>query len=137
MVQMADILVLCPKTGREVSTGLKTEWVMFETLPGIQMPLTCPACDGTHNWRPKDAWISNRNGAAETVTPEKAGHEIERLRSDNRDLARMLAAARQQLEKKLKAEDSGSIAGLSTNLARRRVHCRRSLQRSHPAGDDQ
>ena len=79
---MADILVRCPKTGQEVSTGLKTEWVMFETLPGIQMPLTCPACGETHNWRPKDAWISNHNGAVETVTPEKAWHEIERLRSD-------------------------------------------------------
>jgi hypothetical protein len=102
---MADILVRCPKTGQEVSTGLKTEWVMFETLPGIQMPLTCPACGETHNWRSKDAWISNHNGAVETVTLEKAWHEIERLRSDNRDLARMLAAAREQLEEKLKVQD--------------------------------
>ena len=102
---MADILVRCPKTGQEVSTGLKTEWVMFETLPGIQMPLTCPACGETHNWRPKDAWITNHNSAVETVTPEKAWHEIERLRSDNRDLARMLAAAREPLEEKLKVQD--------------------------------
>ena len=136
---MADILVRCPKTGQEASTGLKTEWVMFETLPGIQMPLACPACGETHNWRPKDAWISNHNGAVETITLEKAWHEIERLRSDNRDLARMLAAAREQLEEKLKVQDEpfGSIASLSANLARRRAHCRRSLQRSHPAGDDQ
>ena len=85
---------------------------MFETLPGIQMPLTCPACGETHNWRSKDAWISNHNGAVETVTPEKAWHEIERLRSDNRDLARMLAAAREQLEEKLKVQDEpfGSIS---------------------------
>ena len=98
---MPHILVRCPKTGQEVSTGLKTEWVMFETLPGIQVPLTCPACGETHNRRPKDAWISNHNGAAETVTPETAQHEIERLKSDNRDLARQLAAARRQLEEKI------------------------------------
>jgi hypothetical protein len=130
---MADILVRCSKTGKEVSTGLKTEWVMFETLPGIQMPLTCPACGETHNWRPKDAWISNHNSAVETVTPEKAWHDIERLRSDNRDLARMLAAAREQLEEKRRSRMSLS----ALNLARRRAHCQRSLQRSHPAGGDQ
>ena len=114
---MAHILVRCPKTGQEVSTGLKTEWVMFETLPGIQMPLTCPACGETHNWRPKNAWISNHNGAVETITLEKAWHEIERLRSDNRDLARMLAAAREQLEEKLKVEDEpfGSISSARPN----------------------
>jgi hypothetical protein len=71
------------------------------------MPLACPACGETHKWGPKDAWISKSNGSGK-VTPEierarnEAQHEIERLKSDNRDLARMLAAARQQLEEKLK-----------------------------------
>src|SRR6516165_1006556 len=60
-----------------------------------------PSLGETHNLHPKDAWISNRNGAAETVTPETAQHEIERLKSDNRDLARQLAAARRQLEEKI------------------------------------
>jgi hypothetical protein len=84
---------------------IRKEEDYFDKIPDEKIPsdmLRCrsPARPAARriNWRSKDAWISNHNGAVETITLEKARHEIERLRSDNRDLARMLAAAREQLE---------------------------------------
>jgi endogenous inhibitor of DNA gyrase (YacG/DUF329 family) len=51
------IFTKCPTTGRPVSTGLKAESVIFESLPAVAVPLCCPACGKTHNWKPAQAWI--------------------------------------------------------------------------------
>ena len=37
--QMADILIVCPVTGRTVATGLKTDDVVFDSLPEIPVPV--------------------------------------------------------------------------------------------------
>jgi hypothetical protein len=102
---MADILYRCPKSGKEISTGLKTEWVMFETLPGISMPLACAACGKTHKWRPKDGWIANESTSVPSGT-DKNVDEIEQLRTENHDLRRQLMEARQQIDDTLKARDT-------------------------------
>lgn len=52
-----EILINCPTLNKPVSTGLKTEWVVFESLPPVDVPLHCPACGRTHKWKPADAWI--------------------------------------------------------------------------------
>jgi hypothetical protein len=56
---VADILILCPRMGTPVSTGLKTEWVLLHSLPRVAVPLRCPACGLMHKWHPQDAWIGN------------------------------------------------------------------------------
>ena len=56
---VADILVRCPSTGAAVATGLKTEWVLLRSLPGIPIPLRCPACGQLHKWHAQDAWIGS------------------------------------------------------------------------------
>ena len=70
-----EIVVTCPNTLTAVATGLKTQWVVFRSLPPIQMPLRCPACGHTHKWKPQDAWIAvdKRLVAISTNPPSKAG----------------------------------------------------------------
>jgi hypothetical protein len=51
------IFTKCPTTGLPVSTGLKADSVIFESLPPVAIPLCCPACGKTHRWKPAEAWI--------------------------------------------------------------------------------
>ena len=59
LTAMADILTQCPATGRTIPTGLKTDWIVFETLPDVEVPvpLRCPECGKLHRWRPSFAWV--------------------------------------------------------------------------------
>jgi len=57
---MADILTPCPNTGRDIPTGLKTEWVVFDSLPRIPIPIRCPACGEWHAWTSLTAWVDGR-----------------------------------------------------------------------------
>jgi hypothetical protein len=54
------IFIKCPTTGLPVSTGLKAESVIFESLPAVAVPLCCPACGKTHQWKPAEAWIGTQ-----------------------------------------------------------------------------
>jgi len=54
---LADIFVQCPSTGAPIATGLKTEWVLLQSLPRVLIPLHCPVCGQMHKWHPKDAWV--------------------------------------------------------------------------------
>ena len=54
---MPDIMVRCPTVGTAVPTGLTTEAVKFESIPGIAIPFHCPACLKMHQWRPITAWV--------------------------------------------------------------------------------
>jgi hypothetical protein len=52
------IFIKCPRTLTKVATGLRTQWVVFHSLPPIEMSLLCPACHQTHKWKSKDAWVA-------------------------------------------------------------------------------
>ena len=56
---MNDILVRCPLTLKAVPTGLKAEWVVFDTLPPVPIPVMCNACGQIHKWKRDDAWIGH------------------------------------------------------------------------------
>lgn len=57
--QLADIFVQCPRTGAAISTGLKAEWVVLQSLPRVPLPVRCPACGQIHKWDPADAWTGD------------------------------------------------------------------------------
>ena len=58
---MPDIVIRCTLTDLEVPTGLTTEDIHFETLPmDIAMSVSCPFCQRTHPWTPKDAWVKGK-----------------------------------------------------------------------------
>jgi hypothetical protein len=60
---MPIILTRCPQTGASVSTGVKSEWVEFATLPRVSIPIHCPACGQTHTWTNSNAWIAGEKPA--------------------------------------------------------------------------
>jgi hypothetical protein len=42
----AGVMVRCPTTGRELSTGVEMDTATFERLPDIHSRIKCPLCRG-------------------------------------------------------------------------------------------
>jgi hypothetical protein len=60
---MPEIMIRCPTLGTAVKTGLSTEMVVLDSLPGtVPIPMRCPACQKLHRWQRKDAWVDTANG---------------------------------------------------------------------------
>jgi hypothetical protein len=49
----------CPKTGRELSTGIEMDAATFEQLPDIRSRIKCPICNVDHIWSTSAAWLDN------------------------------------------------------------------------------
>jgi len=47
---MAFIAIYCPRTGREVSTGVESDRDGFQKLRPLVMRMKCPACGSEHVW---------------------------------------------------------------------------------------
>jgi hypothetical protein len=43
-----------------VATGVTSKMVILETLP-FEVSTRCPACDKTHKWSRKEAWIESED----------------------------------------------------------------------------
>jgi hypothetical protein len=54
---MGVVMIKCPKTGREISTGITTDRVRFNSTPVFFASTYCPICRATHEWFAKDAWV--------------------------------------------------------------------------------
>jgi hypothetical protein len=52
----AGVMVRCPTTGRELSTGVEMDTATFERLPDIHSRIKCPLCRVDHNWSTREAW---------------------------------------------------------------------------------
>ncbi|MDP9137587.1 MAG: hypothetical protein M3N38_05355 [Pseudomonadota bacterium] len=64
---MCMITTRCPRTWREIATGIDTDPDTFKNLPDVLARLSCPACGEEHFWRTSEAWLSlepPRTGAA-------------------------------------------------------------------------
>ena len=68
---MGVLLIMCPATGKEFSTGLKVAKDALKRLPRNQEATAfCPYCKSEHKWRPHDAryvdaippgdWVENK-----------------------------------------------------------------------------
>jgi hypothetical protein len=64
MRQISILMVRCPDTGAELSTGIEMDAATFERLPEIQSQMTCPACGRSHVWSTREAWLGNPPPAA-------------------------------------------------------------------------
>ena len=68
---MSSVMVLCPKTGRAVSTAIEVESSVFRRLPKLAGRMHCPACGEEHVWSTGSAWLSGEprpvGKAAETI----------------------------------------------------------------------
>ena len=52
---MPLLMIRCPNTGREVSTGLNVAPDSFASLPDKLVTSSCPLCGSDHTWLKCDA----------------------------------------------------------------------------------
>jgi hypothetical protein len=47
---MSIVAILCPKTGRHISTGIQMDQLEFEQMPIRSSVVDCWECGGRHSW---------------------------------------------------------------------------------------
>jgi hypothetical protein len=52
---MGVILIECPKTFREFSTGIITDQASFDVIRDVPARARCPFCGQEHEWHKRDA----------------------------------------------------------------------------------
>jgi len=55
---MGTLMIRCPETGREISTGYQAEAESFHHSPVFFARSFCPACRTEHEWFAREAWVS-------------------------------------------------------------------------------
>jgi hypothetical protein len=68
---MGVLLITCPVTGKEFSTGIQADRNTAGVLPQVEMVSRCPYCRIDHPWKPRDAryvdaippsgWVENQS----------------------------------------------------------------------------
>jgi hypothetical protein len=55
---MGVLVITCPATGKEFSTGMQIDERETAGLPDYETSTLCPYCKRLHRWRPKEArWV--------------------------------------------------------------------------------
>ena len=54
---MGTVMIRCPKTGREISTGMEADATSFSATPVFFARSYCPICRTEHEWFAKEAWV--------------------------------------------------------------------------------
>jgi len=56
---MEHLYFVCPNTGRDVDTGIETELDTLLRIRTAPIRVTCPVCGEVHEWRVRDAQLTN------------------------------------------------------------------------------
>jgi hypothetical protein len=72
---MGVITILCPNTGRQVSTGIRLQRAHFDRMRGTSFTLTCWACGHEHVWSKRWATFSEDESEGEKVVERAGGRE--------------------------------------------------------------
>ena len=59
MQRTSILMVRCPNTGRELSTGVEMDATTFAQLPDSHSRVKCPACGHDHVLSTRDAWLGD------------------------------------------------------------------------------
>jgi hypothetical protein len=59
---MSMIVIRCPHTGRDVSTGIEIDRTSFDLLPDILVRSNCPDCGMQHAWWKREAKLAGEDG---------------------------------------------------------------------------
>jgi hypothetical protein len=54
---MGIVMIKCPHTGRDISTGIVADRASFNAAPVFFARVHCPMCRTEHEWFAKDAWV--------------------------------------------------------------------------------
>jgi hypothetical protein len=59
---MGVVMIRCPASGRDVSTGIEVDAATFDALPNVSSRMHCPACGAQHDWSKTEAWLADDAG---------------------------------------------------------------------------
>lgn len=76
---MNAISIFCPVTGRNVDTGIETDWSTFFQLRPFRMRVRCPECSARHEVEVRDGYLA-RSESFDSGRP-RDNVEIDRLLS--------------------------------------------------------
>ena len=54
---MGELIFLCPKSAREVETGIKTDAASLARSRRKVMRIQCPHCQAVHAFKIADGWV--------------------------------------------------------------------------------
>jgi hypothetical protein len=54
---VGTLMVRCPETGKDFSTGIETDQLSFQLTPAFTGTIRCPVCGAEHSWSKIDAWL--------------------------------------------------------------------------------
>lgn len=54
---MGTLMIRCPDTGRDISTGFVTDRRSFAAMPVFFARVLCPLCNTEHEWFAREAWV--------------------------------------------------------------------------------
>jgi hypothetical protein len=57
---MGVLMLTCPATGQEFSTGIHVEEDSFKRLPDTVTKAQCPHCGALHSWWTREARLADR-----------------------------------------------------------------------------
>jgi hypothetical protein len=61
---MGIIMVKCPDTGHDISTGIVADRASFNATPVFFARVYCPMCRTEHEWFAKEAWVCDSESFA-------------------------------------------------------------------------
>jgi hypothetical protein len=64
---MGIVMIRCPATGRDISTGIEADRAEFARSPVFFARSFCPICRTTHEWFAGQAWVAERSESAEAA----------------------------------------------------------------------
>jgi hypothetical protein len=71
---MGSILIECPISGREFSTGIIIDKASFDVLREVPSRARCPHCGQEHVWRKSDARLAETVPFAEWIENQRRRH---------------------------------------------------------------
>jgi len=64
---MGSLMLRCPMTDRNFSTGIHTDIDSLKLVPDTRITARCPYCGQEHTWGRGDAWLAESGGPGERV----------------------------------------------------------------------
>lgn len=64
---MGTVMIRCPASGRDFSTGIEADREDFKRSPVFFAQSFCPICRTSHEWFAAEAWVAERADSAEAA----------------------------------------------------------------------
>ena len=68
---MSVLVIKCPVSGRDFSTGIQTDWDTFVRMRQNLLHSRCPHCKSEHSWRPDDGRLVDAIAPSEWIENQK------------------------------------------------------------------